>query len=101
MVKERNLSQASRPPQAHPMPPGSDEQLWQQLDQFYLDVKQPTAFTSASKLYAAAKHIPGMTLSKVKAYLAKQSAYTRFVTKRRRFPRRAIVAFNLDDIWQV
>ncbi len=95
------MSQAKRRPKTHQLPPEPDEYIWEQLDKLYLDVKQPTAFTSASRLYAAAKHIPGVTLAKVKSYLSQQSSYTRFATKRKRFRRRAIVAFNLDDIWQV
>ena len=77
------------------------QQLYQQLDKYYLDVQHASAFGSPQSLYMATKHIPGVTRRVIRDYLSRQSSFSRFVSKRKRFKRRSIVAFQLDDIWQV
>ena len=80
----------------------SDERgrLYQQLDELYLNPRNPMAFSSFSKFFNSVKDIEGVTKSLVKEYLLEQDSYTRY-GKPKKFRRRPIVAFEMDSIWQV
>ena len=72
------------------------------LDKLYLDPGAGYSYSNPSILYAeAAKHIPGITKKTVENYLLTKHSYNRFITKKNKFPRRKIIAYSLDDIWEI
>ena len=80
----------------------SKEKIEEQLDKLYLDPGAGYSYSNPSILYAeASKHIPGVTKKDVEDYLLSKHSYNRYIVKRKKFPRRRIIAYALDDIWEI
>lgn len=77
------------------------EIIYQQLENVYTDSEHPASYSSASRLYYHTKSIPGVTLSVVKDYLATKPSYSRHRKRNKKFPRRQIIARQVDDTWQL
>lgn len=74
----------------------------EQLDKLYLDPGAGYSYSNPAVLYTeAAKHIPGITRKAVEDYLLSKHSYNRYVVKRKKFPRRKIIAYSIDDIWEI
>lgn len=78
------------------------ESVERQLDELYLDPGAGYSYSNPHVLYAeASKKIPGVTLKTVENYLLSKHSYNRFMVKRKRFPRRKIISYAIDDIWEI
>jgi hypothetical protein len=71
------------------------------LRDIYFNPNQPAGFTSAERLYNAARDrgLP-VTRAQVSEWLASQEAYTRHRPYRTHFRRRRIVLLDIDDLWE-
>lgn len=71
------------------------------LAKIYFDAKHPAGFSSAYKLYKAAKQdLPKLTLTHVKKWLSAQETYTLHRELKRKFPRRKTITSGLNYQWQ-
>ena len=78
------------------------KEIERKLDELYLDPGQGYSYSNPSVLYTeASKRIPGMTMKAVENYLLSKHSYNRYVVKRKRFPRRRIISYAIDDIWEI
>ena len=70
------------------------------LNRLYHDVKQPSSYSSAIRLYKAAKkEDPTIKFVDVKKWLTKQYAYSVHKKTRYKFPRRMVVNQRIDMYW--
>ena len=74
--------------------------IWTQLRQLWTSPENQGSFSSKNAFYNAAKDIPGVTRQLVHEFLTSEPSYTKFAPRRRRFPRRKIISFTTDSIWQ-
>ena len=78
----------------------SKRQLWSKLDALYKeDPELPSSFAGVEELYRAARGIQGASRKAVREYLSSQPSYSKFKQRRRRFKRRAFVAFDINEVW--
>lgn len=75
--------------------------LYKMLDNLYTDPSNPASFSSPQALYDEAKHIKGITKKIVNEYLHSKHSYTRFKIKHKTKPKRKIIAWTLDETWQM
>lgn len=72
------------------------------LSKIYYDVLNPAGYSSARKLYVAArKIIPSITIKEIKKWLSHQDTYTRHHKVKRKFRRRKTLARGIDHVWQM
>ena len=70
--------------------------LEKNLRDLYYDLKHPSAYAGARRLYDAAKY----DRRKVDDWLEGQTAYNSHKLVKRRFPRRPYNVYNIDDVWE-
>ena len=71
------------------------------LSKIYFDIGHPAGYSSAYKLYKAAKQIcPKLTYKQVKWWLSGHDAYTLHKPLNRKFKRRKTIASGIDYQWQ-
>jgi hypothetical protein len=71
------------------------------LSDLYYNLKNPSAFTSASQLYYACKKIiPNITLNDVKRWLSTQLTYTLHRQARKNFQRNKILVTDIGEQYQ-
>ncbi|RWS06709.1 uncharacterized protein B4U79_02789 [Dinothrombium tinctorium] len=71
------------------------------LDKIYYDPRNPASFSSAKKLFCAARNIsPSITFHDVNQWLSTQPTYTLHKTGRKRFERNKIIVNGIDEQWQ-
>ncbi len=73
------------------------------IKEIYTDPGNPASYSSVYGVYkeAKAKGVPGVTLKKVKEVLHSLPAYTFNYERKWRFPRRKVIAFEIDQIWTI
>lgn len=70
------------------------------LKGLYYDTKSPAGFSTARKLWVAArKKKPGITLKQVQQWLKAQDIYSKFARPRRKFSRATFVSNHPNQIW--
>lgn len=77
----------------------SQRRLHAKLQDLWTDVSKPSGFTSLNQLYKAARGIKGATKKRVREWLQTQPSYNRFKSRRRRFKRRQMIAYSIDEVW--
>lgn len=71
------------------------------LKNIYYDPKNPAAFSTAKRLYHAARlRDPGITLNQVKDWLSSQITYSLHKPIQRKFKRNPVVVDHVDEQWQ-
>src|SRR5882757_5791252 len=71
------------------------------LTAIYYDQSNPNSYSTANKLYKAAKeNLPSITLKQVKQWLSGQFTYTLHKPVRRTFKRNPIVVESIDQQWE-
>jgi hypothetical protein len=72
------------------------------LSKLYYDPENISSFSSAQKLFEAARiKDETITLEDVKEWLKSSETYTTHFPARKTFPRRQIIAYAKDQFWQV
>lgn len=72
------------------------------LSNIYYDVQHPASFSSANKLYLAAKQfIPNLKIKNVQDWLQSQITYTLHKNARKNFARNKIIVKHIDEQWQI
>ena len=90
MTKNQNLK----------TPPIGSATIESVLKRIYYGPNQAASYSSAERLYDAAKsERPDVTRKRVKDWLRKQVAYTRHKKPRLTFPRRKVLTLRQDYIW--
>jgi hypothetical protein len=75
--------------------------LTKELTSIYYDAGHPAGYSSAEKLYIAARRrFPNLHRNQVRDWLSSQDTYTRHVPIRHRFPRERVVVPGIDIQWQ-
>ena len=70
------------------------------LQRLYYGSKEPSSFSSAHRLFQAArKENEKITMKQVFAWLKKQVTYTRHKRPRLTFPRRKVLTLRIDETW--
>lgn len=71
------------------------------MKKMYYELKNPVSFGSPGELYKSVKKmIPGVKMSQIKKFLAKQSVYTLNKNVKTKFKSRKTVVRGLDHQWQ-
>jgi hypothetical protein len=71
------------------------------LSDLYFDVKKPTAYAGAYKLYLAAKvEDASIKLKDVKKWLSSNETYSLHFPPRSKFKRRSVISYGIDWLWQ-
>lgn len=72
------------------------------LSSIYYDVKNPSSFSSAKKLFSAANLIDkNITKELTENWLSKQKTYTIHRIARKKFKRNPIIVQKIDEQWQL
>ena len=72
------------------------------LKDLYLSASKPSSLGGIDRLLREArKQIPGIKREEVREFLETQYAYTRHKPARRKFPKRAVIAVNINDVYQM
>ena len=72
------------------------------LEELYLSAAKPSSLGGINRLWKEArKQIPGLKKEGVKKFLQTQYAYTRHRPTRRKFPKRKVIATNINDVYQM
>jgi len=66
------------------------------MDAFYYDISHPAGYASIAKLATAVK----TSRKKALDYLQRQNTYTIHKPTRKKFPRRRILAYHVNELWQ-
>ena len=72
------------------------------LEELYLSAAKPSCLGGINRLWKEArKQIPGLKREEVKEFLQTQYSYTRHRPARRKFPKRKVIATNINDVYQM
>lgn len=88
-------------PKVTAAPPLTDEAK-QKLYEIYTDPANRGSFGGVRRLWDAAKQANvGATYAQVREWLTAVPTYTRYRTQRIHFPRRQVIAFEVNWLWEV
>ena len=69
------------------------------LEELYLSAAEPSSLGGINRLWTEArKQIPGLKREDVKEFLQTQYSYTRHRPARKKFPKRKVIATNINDV---
>ena len=72
------------------------------LEELYLSAARPSSLGGINRLWKKArKQTPGPKREDVKEFLQTQYPYTRHRPTRRKFPKRKVIATNINDVYQM
>ena len=72
------------------------------LEELYLSAAKPSSLGGINRLWKEArKQIPGLKKEDVKKFLQTQYPYTRHRPARWKFPKRKVIATNINDVYQM
>ena len=72
------------------------------LEELYLSAAKPSSLGGINRLWKEArKQIPGLKREDVKEFLHTQYSYTRHRPARKKFPKRKVIATNINDVYQM